>query len=68
MATDSVQLQNSRGRFVGGNSLGHLHRGQFFRSNKVYHCFYRKSTNSENINVINYANFYVKFDLLDNYK
>ncbi|CAB3979660.1 Hypothetical predicted protein [Paramuricea clavata] len=27
MATDSVQLQNSRGRFVGGNSLGNLHRG-----------------------------------------
>ena len=27
MATDSVLLQNNRGRFVGGNSLGHLHKG-----------------------------------------
>ncbi|XP_028406321.1 O(6)-methylguanine-induced apoptosis 2-like [Dendronephthya gigantea] len=27
MAADSVLLQSNRGRFVGGNSLGHLHRG-----------------------------------------
>ena len=34
MATDSVLLQNNRGRFVGGNSLGHLHKGQFFHLDK----------------------------------